>query len=215
LYTIEKNNVRKRGYKAIMNPDVLNILLNLVSSTLYSLLCLGEGKIGEFTTGKDIQARLEQENISVGPLFDRTIRSFAEHFAWTYKKGEEVTILFLRSDEVEELLRQFYAIHLAQDDHDLATLRVLFTTLFIQFMKQYPTEVTPREEEQKIIANHLFETLMQASTAALAQAADQGLLSAHEALSTYRHHIIQGQLASIQRRLDFFVTHQTQLDVPA
>ena len=199
-----------------MNPDVLSVLLNLASSALYSLLCLGGQKVSELAIGKELQTRWEQEKASVGPLLDQAIRSLAEHFEWTDDKGEEVTALFLCSREVEELMRQFYSIHLAQENNnDITSLRTLFSTLFLQFLSQYPLEVIPKPEEQEVIADALFDALVRTSNMALSTAADQGLLSAHEALSSYRHHIVQGQLVSIQKRLDFFVTCHQHLDVPA
>lgn len=198
-----------------MNPDVLSVLLNLASSALYSLLCLGGKKASELAIGKELQTRWEQEKMSVDPLLRQAIRSLAEHFEWTYDKGEEVTTLFLCSREVEELIRQFYSIHLAQaNGNDITSLRTIFSTLFFQFLRDYPLEVTPKPQERKIIVDALFDALVRTSNVALSVAADQGLLSAHEALSSYRHHILQGQLASIQKRLDFFVTYQQHLDVP-
>lgn len=202
-----------------MNPDVFNVLLNLASSGLYSFLCLGGKKVSELAIGKELQTRWENEKVSVAPRLRRAIHLLAEDFKWTYDKGEEVTTLFLCSCEVEELMRQLYSVYFTHGNvtqgNGLTSLRTLFSTLFLQFMSQYPSQVIPEPEEQRIIADALFDELVKISNVTLAAAADQGLLSAHEALSTYRYHIVQGQLASIQKRLDFFVTSQQSLDVPA
>src|SRR5579864_4702086 len=99
-----------------MNPDVLNVLLNLASSGLYSLLCLGGKKVSELAISKELQAKWEQEKTSVDSVLRQAIQSLAEHFEWTYDEGEEVTALFLCSREVEELIREFYSIHLAQEN---------------------------------------------------------------------------------------------------
>ena len=207
---------KKKGCQVDINPDVLSVLLNLTSSTLYSLLCLWGQKAGELAVGKELQMKWEQEKTSVDPLLRQAIRSLAEHFAWTYDKGEEVTALFLCTREVEELMRQCYSIRLVQaNGNAIASLRTIFSTLLLQFLSQYPLEVTPQPEEQKVIADAFFDALVQASNVTLSAAADQGLLAAHEALSSYRHHIIQGQLASIQKRLDFFMACQQHLDIPA
>ena len=207
---------KKKGCQVDINPDVLSVLLNLTSSTLYSLLCLWGQKASELAIGNELQMKWEHEKTSVDPLLRQAIRSLAEHFAWTYDKGEEVTALFLCTREVEELTRQCYSIRLVQaNGNALPSLRTLFSTLLLQFLSQYPLEVTPQPEEQKVIADALFDALVQTSNVTLSAAADQGLLAAHEALSSYRHHIIQGQLASIQKRLDFFLACQQHLDIPA
>src|SRR5947207_3574551 len=110
-----RTQCKKKDCKVAMNPDVFNVLLNLVSSGLYSLLCLGGKKVSELAIGKELQTRWEKEKVSIAPRLHQAIHSLAEEFEWRYKRGEEVTALFLCSPEVEELIRQFYSIHLAQE----------------------------------------------------------------------------------------------------
>lgn len=54
-------------------------------------------------------------------------------------------------------------------------------------------DVTSKVEERKIIAATLFNALVKTCNMTLSIAANQGLLSAHEALSTFRHHIVLGE----------------------
>src|SRR6266849_2452009 len=202
------------AYEDIMNidPTTLNnltsIALNVASSGLTSLLVLSGQHLKKLVVGKDILEQQELERTALLPMLEQAIVKVAENAPWDAPRGVEVASLFLRTAEVEELVRQIYATKwLGHDDStSLASIRTLFVTLLTHYVAAYTPDFVPDAVQLTVAAPKLFDALMQGCDLLLTQAIDKGILAAHEAKESFRYHVLYSQLAAIQKELELLST---------
>jgi hypothetical protein len=204
-----------------IDPNTLSVLLGVLSSGLTSLIALSGKEVGKHLIGKENLQKWEQEKTALQPLLHRAVCCVADEAGWTETRGEEIVALFLRTPEVEEIVRQIYSTHIVHNGNEnkanIQLLGEIFAKLFVDFIAAYPLDVILNfSKSGRTIASvsYLFEALLEGCHLALHSAVDQGVLAGHEALSAFRHNIIQSEIAGIRKKLDFFIAQQ-QLSVQA
>src|SRR6266516_253990 len=98
-----------------IDPNILNIVLGLITNGLGSLIALSSQKAGKLLIGERFLAKWESENNALEPLPLNDVRSVAEQVEWKDTPVEELISLFLLSPEVEEFVRQLYWTRLTQE----------------------------------------------------------------------------------------------------
>ncbi len=113
------------------------------------------------------------------------------------KQSDKLT-LFLISPDAESIVRQIYGIYMipARDSKKEPMLRAEFASSMGLFLGQDPRSISE-------VANQLFDSLCEGCERALNRAIEQGVLSAHEAKSEFRHRLILDELSAIERNLEF------------
>src|SRR6266568_269255 len=194
-----------------MDSNILTVLLGLTANSLTSLLAFSGHKVGELLVGKEFREKWELEKAALQPVLQKAITDIAETVEWEGPAREEIVCLFLLSPEVEEIVRQIYATGLDKGkvQNTLPAIRKIFLRSLTQFVTSYGSEADLKDEQLAEASDLLFETLVKECNLFLDLAIDRGVLAAHEAKSAFRHHIIESEMASIQRKLDFLVNQHT------
>ena len=144
----------------------------------------------EFISGDDKPTFIER-------IQQKAADIISEEIEWEAPLNIEDVRLFLGSPEVEEIIRQIYSVHLLEIDgqDNLAAIRNEFLTLFTLFTESERENVADS-------ANDLLDSLIQLCEIALRVAIEKGVLSAHEAKSNLRYHLLRDELETIQKNLD-------------
>ena len=185
-----------------------SIALNVASSGLTSLLVLSGQQLNKAVIGKDTLEQQKIDQTALLPILQQAIIKIAENAPWDASRGIEVASLFLRTAEVEELVRQIYATKYLEheDTTSLASIRTLFVTLLTRYVAAYTPDFVPDPDQLATAAPKLFDTLVEGCDLLLTQAIDKGILAAHEAKENFRYHALQSQLAAIQKELELLST---------
>ena len=205
------------GDKMTIDPNLLTVILGLITNGLTSLLSTTGQKIGKLIVGKEFLEKWELEKTALLPILQNSISQLEEHIDLKEIKGEEIICLFLLSPEVEEIVRQIYSLRIINDNSyqtNLQKLYKVFKLIFINFIESYRSEIAPESEWIENNSNLLLDSLVKSCNLALNMAIDKGILAAHEAQSNFRHNIIISEIRAIQKKLDFLVS-QKQLDIQA
>jgi NACHT domain len=134
---------------------------------------------------------------------DRTVRDALREAAETLAEvpridprvGGETLREFLRSPEAEQLLRQIYAASWVDTDPtQIADVERDFVHAFVRSVNTDSVDV--REQAARI-----FQSLAKACDCALNSSIEAGVLAAHEAKATARHHVLLDELKSVGRAM--------------
>jgi predicted NACHT family NTPase len=200
-----------------IDPNTLSVLLGVLTNALTSLIAVAGKEVGKQIIGKDFLQEWEQEKTALEPILRDAVFTVANEVGWE-DRGEEVIALFLRSPEVEEIIRQLYSTYVLFSNNEYQesqqTLQQIFAIVFTRFIADYPANIVLTPEKTIEAANYLFEALLRSCNAVLRGATEQSILAAHEALSVFRHNVLHSEIAGIQKKLDFFIAQQS-LDMPA
>jgi GTPase SAR1 family protein len=197
-----------------IEPDELKtlttIVLGVVMNGLTSLLAASDQEVAKQVVGRDILENLQLEPTALPPSLLQTMIDMTEDARWSNaSRGVEILSLFLQTAEVEEFVRQVYAVKLLRHngDSDLSSLRTLFVALLMRFLTAYAPELVPGND-QPATAPGLFDVLLQGCDYLLQQTVDTGILTAHEARGRFRYNVLKGELAAIQHKLDLLTAQQ-------
>lgn len=198
-----------------MDSNTLSIILGVVANGLTSLIAKSIHKSGQLLIGEEFLEKWELEKTSLEPIMNRAVNNVAETIEWRGPVREEIVSLFLLSPQVEEIVRQIYSTSYKSKEHSkIPAIRQIFLTSFIQFVTSYAAESTLREDQLEKPAQYLFDVLLKECDRFLKDATDQGILSAHEARSAFRHNVIHSELEAIQKQLDFLLAEK-KIDIKA
>jgi len=199
-----------------IDPNLLNIILGLITNGLTSLIAMSGKTAGNLLIGKDFREKWELEKTSLAPILHSAIQSVAENIEWKGSTRDEIVSLFLLSPEVQNIVRQIYATRFAKGKkyRDLTQLHKLFLTSFTRFVASYSNGGALKDANFAEPVSLLFNALIKECDLLLQSATDKGILAAHEAKSAFRHHIIRSELDAIQKNLEFLVG-QTQFNIRA
>jgi hypothetical protein len=95
-----------------IDPDILAVILGLITNGLTSLLSATGNNIGKLIIGKEFDEKWKLEKTSLLPILQTSISQLEEHIDLKGVKGEEIICLFLLSPEVEEIVRQIYSLQI-------------------------------------------------------------------------------------------------------
>lgn len=182
-----------------MDPNIESIILGVIANGLTTLISYLGSKGWDRVDGNELMQEIEQKKISLGPILQDATTTVSEELDWDNPNVH----FFLASPDVEALVRQVFAAKLAEEseEQNLTLIRQEFTKLLALHVGLAETRVINS-------AKVLYEALIYGCEQALNIAIDRGILSAHEAKSAYRYHIILNELAAIQKNLDFLVSPQ-------
>src|SRR5437588_645161 len=82
-----------------IDPNILNIILGLITNALTSLLVSSSKKAEEIIIGKDLLNLKEEEKSALMPILRLAVKEVAEEGEWSGKTREEIVSLFLFSPE--------------------------------------------------------------------------------------------------------------------
>ena len=178
---------QKDGCK--MGAIVAGIISGVTANCITGLAKYLSGSKEVSSTGKPMELQA---------LIKRATENVAEETEWEPPPRLEEVCLFLTSPEVEGIVRQLLSSKLVEDwrQENLELIRKEFLTCFAMWVD---------EEVEQIIggANKLFQALAETCDKELSNAINSGVLSAHEAKSAARYHILRDELLAIEKNLAF------------
>ncbi len=181
----------KKDYQA-MAIGIDDVIAGLVANALTTFVAkLGHIVRDDLTSDNDTK--------SLAQILDEATHEFAEKFEWSGPGRLEKVCLFLASPESELTLREIYGLNISPD----ADRQTVLSSARINFTKSLASYIGVNESEVAEEAGDLFDQLVSRCQMAMNAAVDNGILSAHEGKSVYRHRIILDGLAAIQKRLEF------------
>jgi NACHT domain len=133
---------------------------------------------------------------------------------------------FLISPEVEAIIRQIYANKLInnQGDHIEEIRKEFVVLLALNFATNKRQRRSRANDGQQVlpwdransddIANEIFSSILESCELALQISIERGILSAHEAKSTFRFQILHDELATINKNITFLM-NEGALDLQA
>lgn len=169
-----------------------NVIAGLVANALTAFVA----KLGHIVRD-DLKS--DDDTKSLAQILDEATHEFAEKFEWSDPGRLEEVCLFLASPESELTLREIYGLDISPDADRptaLSSARTNFTKLLASYIYVNESEVAEA-------AGDLFDQLVSRCQMAMNAAVDNGILSAHEGKSAYRHRILLDGLAAIEKRLEF------------
>jgi hypothetical protein len=128
---------------------------------LISLLAMSNQEVAKLVVERDIFENHQREPATLPPSMYQTIVDMPEDAGWLDpSRGIEFISLFLQTAEVEEIVRQIYAVKLFENksDRDLASIRTAFVALYTRFRTAYAPELVPGND-QPATAPGLFDAL--------------------------------------------------------
>lgn len=189
----------------IVPPEVAlalsGVCLNVCSNAVYDIVTLGakaDLKDGERTTN----AFDAQPNESLAQLLASTLEVFASKASVDFTIAATHLRRAILSPELAAILRLIYCYDASAGltvDEKTPSLKEV-RALFRQTMELLLPELRGAEDTA---FDSLFEALIEATRQSLSEAANQGLLAAHEALSNERHRALLAELRSVRGELGF------------
>jgi len=183
-----------------MDPIIAGIMSGIITNCLMGLAKYLGGSKEEISTDKRTELHA---------LVKKATEEVAETIDWKAPPRLEEVCLFLTSPEVESMVRQILSAKMLGNGNrrNVQSIEREFTTSLSLFVSESDTEV----EEA---ATKLFQALLEECENELEDAISRGILSAHEAKSTMRYHIILDEVETIGKNLSF-LSSQKSLDVKA
>ncbi len=186
-----------------MTPDISIILKGLTP-----LIQPASNWVSKSIIGKEILERHQLQSTALEPILQKAAEDVAESIEQFGAAEIDQICLFLVSSEAEAIIRQIYSTSILKSrEQNLEQIKETF-------LKEFSLYTTIPENDLKDSAPKIFHILIEGCEEALKVAVDQGRLSAHEAKSVFRHQVILGEIATIQKNLEFLSQHR-QLDIAA
>jgi hypothetical protein len=178
----------------MIDPITGGILSGLVANALTSLVKRQPGKL--FVAAQKSQSRQDLTDV-IQQLSD-TARQYP-----ISESTREAIQRFLTTPEASSIAQQIFASQITNSSSPgLAEIKREFERLL-----QLHANLTDPDEAP--IAGTFFDIIVAHCVSALSRAVDRGELTAHEALSNARHHVLLSELASVRRNLDFLLRKTT------
>jgi hypothetical protein len=191
-----------------LTPDAIqNIILGVMGNGLTSLIAHSGQKFKAYVLDEKFLQEMREKGHSLQGLLQNAADSVAEEIEWNGPAKVEEVCLFLMSPEVESIVRQIYSTKLLDSHSSIELIRQEFITAFSLYTGLDQKSVSAS-------AKQLLDALIAGCDYMLNDAIDQGILAAHEAKSSLRHHLLLDELANIKENL-IFLTAGQKPDVPA
>lgn len=193
-----------------MDPNIQTILLGLLVNGLTAFIAQFGHKDSKLLIGEELLKKIKWEESALHPILQKATQAVSEGIEWQRLPKLEIVCLFLNSPEVEAIVRQIYAakLSLREEREDLVSIRREFLTSFYLYTTSYSSYEGLREDQLADSSNILLDTLIEGCELALNAAIDNGILSAHEAKSAFRHHIMLNELAALRENVAFLTSQQ-------
>lgn len=199
--------------QSVMNidPNLLSIILGLVTNGLTSLIATSGKKARDLLIGKDFLEKWELEKTALEPLLHNAISKVAETFQWQGPATEEVLASFLLLPETQEIVRQIYSTQLdrRKKRDRLTSIQQVFLTSLTLFVNSFSNDIELSKSDLHETADFLFNLLIRECDLVLESANDKGILAAHEAKSALRHHVIASEIEAIHKKLDLLLGRES------
>ncbi|MBD0362528.1 MAG: NACHT domain-containing protein [Coleofasciculus sp. C3-bin4] len=180
----------------------MDVNFALIGKGLTPLIAPVSRRVGRHLIGEEILERRKLNETALQPVIQKAAEAVSERIK-CYEPAEiDQICLFLTSAEAEVIVRQIYAAKLSgSQQQSFELIREEFLTSFSLYTN------IPKDELQDS-ARLILDDLIEGCEEALQIAIDQGILSAHEAKSAFRHQIILDEIAAIQKNLDLLTAPQ-------
>lgn len=176
-----------------MDPFTLSVISGIVANAISGL----------FASAEQDKAAPERDNLKQQLTKNKALEQEIAVSAATiakHLKGDNALQNrlkeFLVSPEVESIVRQMYSLRIYSDFQDIETARLEFAQAASLFL-DYPIK------EAESLVGPLFNILLFATDQALSKAAHAGSTTAHESLSNRRQRLLQSEIASVKKSLEF------------
>ena len=177
----------------MLDPVSSAIILNLFSSTLYSLV----GQVGK--SGEKNAEQRKRETQALQPTLQSALDRVSEEVDLQGVDNQGPICLFLSSPEAEAIIRQVYSAELLDGDNQNTV-----DAIRSEFLASLSRVLVSRDGELRELSHKLFDALIKGCHEVLVVAIDQGILPAHEAMSNFRFHILHDEIAALHRKIDLF-----------
>ncbi|MBI2912868.1 MAG: NACHT domain-containing protein [Chloroflexi bacterium] len=174
-----------------MDPFTQSVVAGMLANVLTGLL-------GKVFDDRDAEAEFIDALAGDGELaaiLEEGAEATAEDTDLTSRVPQETLRDFLLSPEVETLLRQLVASRLITEE------KPSDETLKGEFEAMLAIHLACSQPEIQDLAAKVFRALLRSCERALALAVDNGVLSAHEAMSAARHRAVVGELQALNKNL--------------
>jgi len=179
----------------LMNPNVQNIILGVVANAITTMLGQAGRKAHKLIVGE------KEQKADLQALLKKSINDLAGTIQWPGPGRLEEVCLFLCSPEVEEYVRQIYAVQLLE-----APPQSSLEAIQQQFAASFSMYVGIPEGKIKQAGELLFKALVAGCEKALDRSIECGVLTAHEVRSNMRFRVLRDEILAIQRNLEHLHT---------
>jgi hypothetical protein len=194
-----------------MDPFSAGIITGVIANSLTAFVTYIGRKRKEILDKEQELQQILKNDTSLAPILDKATVLIAKTAKFKDKYQAERLKLFLISPEVSAIVRQIYATQLNLDQNGLSLESILAA-----FQASFFLYVGDSDPEQNLteLAKILFNTLLESCKRALEISIENGTLSAHEAMSAFRHRLIIDEIATVQKNLALIST-KNKLDLQA
>ena len=179
----------------LMDTNVQNVILGVVANGVTAMLGQAGRKVHDLLVGE------KEQKGDLHALLRKSIKQVAETIQWAGPGRLEEICLFLFSPEVEEYVRQIYAVQLLEDSPQTS-----HDAIQQQFAASFFMYVGIQEGKVKQSCELLFTALVAGCEKVLEKSIESGILTAHEARSNVRFRVLRDEILAIQRNLDHLKT---------
>jgi hypothetical protein len=179
-----------------MDNVIQDLIVGAASNGLWSLLAF----LG-VNTVQTLKEHLSKTD-AVTQAAEAAVASIAAHFPIGTGSERARLVQFLKSPELESIVRQLYANRMVGKETASEGSTESIRREFLALMSLHLDVSANRIQGA---ADPVFHAIVTACNVNLGRAASQGPLGAHEALSTYRHRRLLDELEVIERNLTVLV----------
>src|SRR5271157_4405327 len=160
-------------------------LQDLFSNALFSLLIF---------SGKNVISSLRTKSKSTS-LWGHIASDLTEYLQTESSIEDEKLNLFLKSPELESIVRQIYSVDITKQNKYYKNIEIEFSSLLSLYLEE------PIEKLDNL-KKYLFSKLLEGSQNVINLAIESGELNAHDAQSNLRFNILYDELATIKNNID-------------
>jgi len=150
---------------------------------------------------KGLKCITGDESTVLERVHQRAVNIITEDLEWDDSLDIESIRIFLESPEVGEIVRQIYSVHiLNKTDQDS------LMSIHDEYIKLSSILLVSEDDALADSANAIFDLLIRICDLVLKAGIEEGMLPAHEAMSSMRYNLLYDELKSIHKNLEILKT---------
>jgi hypothetical protein len=189
---------------ALTDATIREVLLGVVGNGLWSLVASSGAR-----AFREVQSLISPPQPSIIGAIRTAADRLNESLGSRSKPGQERLMTYLKSPEVESIVRQLFATSLLARQE--GSTRDSVKREFISSMSRH---LDIDELRLQSFAERFLDGIIASVEDSLRAAIEKNVLSAHEASSAGRHRMLLDEVSNLQKNLSFLVS-RSLLDVPA
>ena len=146
---------------------------------------------------------IENKQLDIQAIIREVTKLSAEKMEWAPPPRLEEVCLYLVSPELESIIRQIVSINILGNENskNMDLIEKEFSISFALFVNE-------KEEKIQYKSKILFKFLLNEIEHYLNDKVDKGILSAHEAKSSIRYHILKDEIEGINKNISFLIAQK-------